>query len=93
MVRYTQYRVRKTLPHGGSEANEQHVYVRMPQEKRNELNRIIGGFKHFGGPRMTISYIFIRYGLPAMEQALKELIAAKRAQAFIDAHKGNGGVQ
>lgn len=93
MVRYTQYKVRKTIPHGGSEANEQHVYIRMTQERRNKLNRIMGGFKHFGGPTRTFAWAFAKYALPAMEDGLKELIAEKRAQAFVDAHKENGGVK
>lgn len=88
MVRYTQYKVRKTLPHGGSETNEQHVYIRMNQARRNRLNRIMGGFKHFGGAQMTFSYVFAKYALPAMEAGLKEFIAEKRSQEKND-NKGN----
>ena len=80
MVRYTQYKVRKTLPHGGSVTYPQHAYIRMRERTRNRFNRVMGGFKHFCGSETTMAEVFEKYAIGAMEEALKKVIAEKKAE-------------
>lgn len=71
-------RVRTTIHHTGSLSRPQHVYVRCTDRVRARYNSCMGGFKHFAGAHLTGAELFERYGLPAMEAALKQLIADKK---------------
>ncbi len=74
---YPERRVRTTIRHCGSLTRPQHVYVRCSDRIRARYNRCMGGFKHFAGANATGAELFEKFGLPAMEAALKQLIADK----------------
>ena len=74
-------KVRTTIHHSRSMSRPQHVYVRCTDRVRARYNSCMGGFKHFVGPNATGADVFEKYGLPAMEAALKKLIAEKQQQS------------
>ena len=78
---YPERKVRTTIHHAGSATRPQHVYVRCTDRVRARYNRTMGGFKHFAGANATGAELFEKFGLPAMEAALKRLIAEKQQQS------------
>lgn len=78
--RHGKCRVRTTVGHCGSKLRNQHVYIRLTEKQRKAYNQILGGFKHFIGPRMTGAVLFEIYAIPAMREALKKVADAKRGE-------------
>lgn len=79
-ARYSRHKVQKTMVHGGSVKYPQHAYIRMRERIRNRFNRVMGGFKHFCGSETTMAEVFEKYAIGAMEEALKAIIAEKKAK-------------